>query len=135
MDLQEIELDLDAAEDGAWFPIGDDFRVRLAMWNNKAHAAFLREVGVKYGRRLANGKVPEEKAKSIMAEQWKFLVLSWEGLTDQGEEVPYSHETLTRLAADKKYKAFFDRLENVCRTEENFRRQNIEELGETSPTT
>ena len=135
MDLQDLKTDLDAAEEGVFFPFGEDCRIKIASWNNPGHLKFLRSVYQKHGRKIDAGALSDAQADELMRPQWSFIIKDWEGLTEGGETLDFSSETLLSLVANPQYKAFFDKIASIAKEEENFRVQNIQDLGESLPIT
>lgn len=141
MEVTKLQKDTKAAKRGVWFPFGETARVRIAQWQNKEHAKFLRDVGRKYGRRLSSGAMNEAQARKIMADQWQFVVTGLEGFTENGEPVEWSVELITRWAENVEYEDFFDDCREIAQDDQNYLKETItemeaaEELGKESPTT
>lgn len=136
MDFKELATNVSAAEEGVYFPMGEDgAEIKIAMWGNKAHKKFLRAVYAKHGRKIDAKAISDEQSDEIMAPQWNYIVKDWRGFTNDGKPFPFSQNTLQELVRDKKYRSFFERIATISRDEANFRENVIQELGEASPTT
>lgn len=134
MDIQEIETNIQAAEEGVSFAFGEDCEVKIAQWHNKEHKKFLRKIYQKHGRKIENNAINDEQSDKIMAPQWTYIVKGWSGFTDDGKPFPFSEERLLAMAVDKKFAKFFERIANISKDETNFRAKNISDMGESSPT-
>lgn len=134
MDLKDLQLDLNASEDGVFFPFSDDCEIKIAQWGNKAHKKFLREMYTKHGRKIDAGAVSDSQADLLMSGQWQHIVKDWNGMTEGGKTLKFSPKVIKDLATNPQYKSFFEKIASLAREEENFRTQNIKELGEDLPT-
>lgn len=130
MNLEELRLDLDGAEEGIWFPFGEDCDIRIARWGNKSHQKVLKKLDEKHGRKIRAGAINDETARQIMQEQWPSIVKDWRGLYLKGEDLNYSPDAVRDLARNPQYEAFFARIERIAKAEENYRVENIAEMGE-----
>jgi len=135
MDILDLQTDLEAAEEGTWFPFGEDCQIKIAQWANKKHKKFLRNMYSKHGRKIEAGAVTDGQASKLMRPQWVFIVKDWEGITEGGNDFPFNEDNVLQLASDKRYDSFFKKIELISKEEENYRETNIKELGEDSPTT
>lgn len=133
MDILELRTDLEAADEGVSFPFGEDCEIVIAMWGNKAHKKFLRDMWKKHGRKIEAGAINDAQSDELMAGQWKYIVKGWSGLMEDGKELPFSEETLLRLVKDKRLRAFFGKIEAISKEESNFRQANVDEMGNDSP--
>jgi len=135
MELESLQLDLDATEDGIFFPFSDDCEIKIAQWNNKAHKKFLRKLYQKHGRKIEAKALSDAQSNLLMADQWKYIIKDWSGMTSGGKEFKCNDKNILSLAKNPQYQKFFERIEGLAREEENFRIENIKEVGESSPTT
>jgi hypothetical protein len=132
MDLNDIKLDINAVEDGIFFPFSDDASVRIAQWSNKAHRKFIRGLRAKHGRKIDAGVLSDAEADKLLAGQWQYIILDWKGFTDDGKPLEYSAKTVVSMAKNPQYRSFFERVEVIARAEENFRVESVKEMGEES---
>ena len=128
MEINKIYLDVDAAENGRWFPYGDDAEVRIAKWMNKEHSKFLREVAKEHGLKFANKAISEAQAEELNAGQWPFIITGIKGFTDDGKIVKWSAKFIKTIAIDPKWDAFFKSALQLSKEEANYRESNIKEL-------
>lgn len=134
MEFNDLKLDLDAAEDGTWFPFGPDAEVKIARWHNEEHRKFIRRVYSKHGKRIDTGAMSDDEANRLMLDQWRYIIRDWKGFTLDGEELTYSPECVRDLAGNPQFEPFFNKVQSLAKEEENFRVSNMEDLGEDSPT-
>ena len=133
MDIKDVKTSLEASDEGVFFPFGEDCEIKIAQWGNKEHKKFLRQVYAKHGRKIDAGAINDAQSDALMLPQWEYIVKGWTGLTDEGEEMKFSLSSLLELASDKHYSAFFQKIAAISKEEENFRIQNIKEMGEVLP--
>lgn len=134
MELKSLQLDLNGSNEGIFFPFGEDCEIKIAQWNNKSHKKFLREIHAKHGRKIQAGAITDSQADALMVGQWPHIIKDWNGITEDGENLPYSAESVIALAINPQYKAFFEKIEGLSKEEENFRIENVKEMGEALPT-
>lgn len=134
MDIADFKIDLDAAEDGQYFPLDENSGLVIAQWNNKEHAKYLRTVYKKHGARLRNNQMDDEEARLLMAGQWPHVLKGWKGMKLDGEEVEYTPKLVVDLASNPQFRDFFKRIQSIAEAEENFRVKSLKDLGEELPT-
>jgi len=134
MEINEIFLDIDAAENGRWFPYGDA-EVRIAKWMNKGHATFLRDISKEHGLKFANNAISEEQAEELNAGQWPHIITGLRGFTDGGKPVKWTAKLIKTLSVDPKWSAFFKSAILLSKEEANYREANIKALEKSSPST
>lgn len=132
-DIDSVDKDLKASNQGVWFPIGGG-RVLVAEWMNDEHDAFVREIGKKYGRRIKAKAMSPEEIAQVFAPQWQFVIRGLENFTQRGQPVVWSPELITEWALDPKKAAFFDTIQALAKEEMNYRVETVQELGEKLPT-
>lgn len=100
MNIYEAFQTKDIEEDGKWFDLGPDSRIKLLFMGcekaRRKHENLMRP----FGSRLKAGlELTEEESKAINA---KFLseclVLDWKGIKGkEGEDIPYTPEAVAAL--------------------------------------
>lgn len=133
MDIKNVRLDLNAVEDGVWFPIEDGAEVRIAMWGNEKQSNFITEAYKENSTKIDAKMMTNEQAEYILKGQWPFVLTGIRGFTDDGVPVEYSNNLIIDMARNKQYAKFFDRVETIAKDERNFRVKAIKKLGEISP--
>lgn len=96
--LKELELDPEKERKGVWVEYADDFRIKIARWNNPRFRACLDELttgNLGFIRRSRRGRdYATDTIKKAMA---RHILLDWEGLEEENGSgglvpVPYSEE-------------------------------------------
>jgi len=85
--------DKDLEEEGKWFDIGGEARIKVARFGNKNHKKSLDKLRAPYKPViLRGGEIPEEANDDIIKRSLAESVLvDWDGLVDEkGEPIPYS---------------------------------------------
>lgn len=102
MDIKQSFVTNEKVEqDGVWVDIGDGSKLLVARMYNPRHTAAMRQALAPYKRR-PNDIVPQEILDSMMA---KHVLLDWKGITENGEDVPYSVEKAEEYLAIKDFRA------------------------------
>jgi len=85
--------DKDLEEEGKWFDIGGEARIRVARFGNKKHKKTLDKLRAPYKPvLLRGGDIPEDANDEIIKRSLSEAVLvDWEGLIDEkGNPIPYT---------------------------------------------
>ncbi len=131
MDLSELRLDKSKKEDGVWLNLDEETSVRVRYMKSQEALRKHGELRAAYGKRGKRGNLtPSEEeaiAKEVVAQA---VIVDWEGITDQGEEFPYSEDNARRLVEE--YELFRDFVCDAAVDEENFREEEAyeEEIDE-----
>jgi len=128
MDLSKFRTSPTAAEDGVIVDCGDGLKVRIARTGNPKHQKELQRLTKPFLRQYQNKTISDELVMEHSLQAFVGTVLiSWEGLTIDGEDVPYSREKALEILADKQYKDFRTMLEGLAEEAEVFRAQEVAE--------
>lgn len=104
LDLRKrYQTDLKAEEEGVWVPLEDNGRIKVARQGNKRHAQFLTEAMAPYRSILGvpGAKLSDELATKISIEAMaKTILLDWDGIAQDGQELPYSVEAAISILTD-----------------------------------
>ena len=133
MELKKIRIDPKKQSEGVWFEVDDDTSLLIARMNNpKFNKEFERET--RQSRRFAKrGMLPDDKAAEIVDKVVaKTVLLGWKGLKQDGEEIPYSEEKALELLQDEELASFKEIVFDLATSEENFRREEIEDARKKS---
>lgn len=135
MDLKNFRLDTEKADDGVWVDMGNNAQIKIAWMNNPAYVKLFTQLSKPYARLAKQGQLPEDKAKTIMAEVMsKTILLDWQGLKIDDQVVPYSQKKAQEILLAPEYAPFFTFVVETAQDEANFRQEEIEqELGESQP--
>lgn len=123
MDFQKFETDERASNEGVWVPIGGGAELKVARSNNDAAVEY-RDARMKPYRRqqqagIMDDAVEEEIIRDTIA---RHVLLDWRGMTDDGEEVPYSREEAEERLKNDDFLVF---VAGIAADRENFREQNL----------
>lgn len=136
MKISTQKIDLNAAEDGVLFPFDEETgaAVRIAMWDNKAHSACIRELFKKHGKAIELGIMKEEQSSYLLAEQWPHIIKDMIKFTDDDDQpFVYSPQAVVNLARNPQYEKFFAKIRLIAQDERNFRSEMVKLLGENLP--
>ena len=100
MDVRkEFAVDKTAVEEGKWFPLGEKAKIKMRSYSSDVVQAYRRRALAPYAvfsdnnRSLPEG-VEDQVSKDTLID---VIILDWEGLTDDGEPMPYSKENAIML--------------------------------------
>lgn len=97
MDLKALQL-LNEAEDGKWFQMDDETRVKVRSEDSETYQRTLRGIFDSYPNFR---KLPRKTQEKIMAKAVALgLLVDWEGLKENGEEVPCTDEEKIRVCSE-----------------------------------
>src|SRR5690349_22729253 len=135
MELAKVkhQLDTDPEKEvkGVEVRFEEDFFVVVARANNPRAQKLLQEILSEPATEMARkaGAINPERWDEIMIEvAAQAILVGWRGLTDGGKEVPYSVEKSRELL---KMKDFRDRISELAKTQEIYRRDMVEKAADT----
>lgn len=116
--LLSIATDIDKNENGKWFPYpSSEIEFLIARAGNKKHSAFLKE---------AKGGEDRKGWEAFVD-----ILLDWKNVDDEaGKSIKFNKTQLKKMAEDERYVSVFTWITNVALSEENYRLEAIEEMGE-----
>ena len=134
MDLNKsFNYDRVAIDTGVWVEIGDEARVKVAKYGNKAWTAGLLALYNK-NKMLVDRAMSEDgawltskKLRELFAET---VFLDWESIEDEGVKQEYSIETCAAVC--EKYPEFAQEVMKISQQEALFLVQEDEEVGKSS---
>ena len=95
---KQFATDAVLVEEGAWFDIGDDARLRIARAGNRRYLEQLRVLAGGKERRIACGLLSEDEALDIyVGALARAVLVDWEGLSEHGEPLAYTPEKAEAL--------------------------------------
>ena len=131
MDLdKEFGTDKKREVEGTWIPleVGKSGEVLIARIQNVNWRRLARKLPKSIRRQMNDDLLPEGTLDEITAELMaKSIILGWKGLTIGGQEVIYSTETCMEILL--KYPDFRTRLYDMASDIENFRVEQVSDLG------
>lgn len=127
---QKFVTNPDKEQKGVELHIGEDFYVRVARSGNAKATAMFRELTAdpQFAAARRAGFLSPEKLDEVAMEIYATAILvGWRGLSDKGEEVPYSTAKAKELLA---HKDFFALIKEFSETQENYRNEAVEGAAE-----
>ncbi len=130
--LSSFARDVKAANEGRWFNIEEDFRIKLASTSSPEYKSFIRRKAKSYKRQIDRGRLDaktEEKVQPILREACaRFLVRDWEGLEDDNDvEVPFSEEKSVELLTSERFAPLYEIIMDIVQNEASFAEESLEE--------
>lgn len=127
MDFSKFRTNEGAESEGVWVEVGDGFAILIGRIGGKRNQE-------SYKRHTASPVVseairrgtqtPEEQARihgEVMADS---ILLGWRGLTEEGQDVPYSREKALELLRVKDFRAL---VHDEAMNQANFRVKRVED--------
>lgn len=98
LDLKVFDTDAKKENEGVWEPIGKNARILVARLGNKAYNEAFSKIPHGIRLQMENGVIDDEHAESIICDLLSHTVLlGWEGIGDDGVELPYSRENAFKM--------------------------------------
>ena len=120
MDIfSDFKTDEKAEKEGKWFHLGDA-RLKIASVNT---GKYTQEILTNQGKEYHKMSV-EQKTKLVAEALAKHVLVDWEGVTENGKEVPYSVEKATQYLSLRHFQ------DEVYKVADNFRSFLDEEVYE-----
>jgi hypothetical protein len=113
MDISKFKTLPSLEDEGVWLEVGEGFKVKVCRLGCKRHAELYRRLTSPPGIRAAiesNTYPPEEHARMQVQLIAETILVGWEGLTENGVEVPYSVENAKRMLEVKDFRFLIHQL-------------------------
>lgn len=134
MDLGKIKVNPKAIEDGVWIRLDDKTKVLIARGGNPNYLVKLEELNSKYKTKMGRSpsrqlSAEDRKAGLLMVKEAMCgtILLGWEGMEENGKDIPYTPENALRVMTDPKYIDFQELVGNLSQERENFRDEDVQE--------
>jgi nitric oxide synthase oxygenase domain/subunit len=125
MDISQFKTDIQLEANGVWVDVGKGTKLCVARMYNPRHKDALRAALKPYKRQIQfdamDDELGDEIVVGIMAQT---ILLGWEGMTENGEAVPYSYDKAVEFL---KIKDFRDLVIEIASTMESYRAQATED--------
>lgn len=132
--LKNLAVDTTVEIEGVWHEVDAGFRVKVARMNNPEYVRVFNRLSAPYRQAAVAGTLSEEKKAMLAAEAIaRTILLNWESLYIDDEEIPYSIEKAQEILRDPQYSPFFTLVMQFAQENETFRQQEIETELEESP--
>lgn len=125
MDISQFKTDPTLENDGVWVDIGKGTKLCVARMYNPRHKEALRVALKPYKRQVQNNMMDDEVADTVVNEiMARTILLGWEGITDRGDEVPYSYEKAVEFLSIPDFRAI---VIEIASSMETYRAEGFEE--------
>jgi len=131
--LQDFGTSPEKENEGIWIDVGADTRIRVARWNNAKYRRLFAERMQPFN----TGRKPtDEQSEEILVYCIaRAILLDWENVSLDGEELPYTHENAERVLRDERLRDFRDFVVRQATSMEGFRYENLEaDVGKSQTT-
>jgi hypothetical protein len=125
--LQNFKRDDSSSEDGKWFPLGPEARIKMRSFSSSASKAYRRKALVPYQAFVnSNRPLPDGTDEELIKDQMvDVIILDWEGLQANGKDLPYSKANARMLVNDAE--DFVDLLANILLSADSFKAEAVED--------
>ena len=129
MDLSQKRIDLDKQKNGVWYQLDKDTRLLVGRVASPYYKEVLRQNFLPYQAEVRAGTLPEKTRDEITVKTLaEVVLLNWEGLTENGEVVPYSREKAEAILGDPSLEWFREQVEIFGSTVDNYFQASVENL-------
>jgi len=112
--------------EGTWNDIGENVRVKVARIGNPEYQKEFQKISKPHQRAIRRGSLNNEVAEKLLIRVMaKTILLDWEGLQEDGADVPYSYENAVRILTE--YRDLRDYVSDIANEMEAFRAELDEE--------
>jgi len=127
MDIKkEYGTNKDLEIEGVWIDVGEGAKVKVARNGNKGYVKMIEKLSRPYKKQIRRGTISGEKFDKIIRQaSARHILVNWEGIEEDGKEVPYSEEESYRLLTD--YKDFREMIAEAALDFQNFQDGMLEE--------
>jgi len=129
MDLDKFTTNKQLEVEGKWIPLDNTSRIRVARIGNKNYKQKFTELSAPHIVAIRSKTISDDMAEQLLAESLGYSVLvDWEGLTINGEQVEYSPQKATEILLDPKYKDFRDMIVSIATDMDVYKNSADEDL-------
>lgn len=121
--------------EGAWSQdLGDGMRLKVARLKNPNFRKLYQRLTKPYERQIRNRTLDDTTENSILAQCLaKTVLLGWEKLVLDGEELPYSTDAALKILNDSELADFRDLVVDLSSDAELFREEHLEQAEKNLP--
>lgn len=118
--IKNFSFDKEASEQGKWFPLGPKERIKMRSMSSAHSRAVRAKLEAPWKITLNAGGTLEDFVTDQMAKDQfvESLIVDWEGLTNDGEEFPYSKANAIRMMNEAE--GFVDFLSRILMSPDAF---------------
>lgn len=136
MDLSTIRRNEQAEVEGVWFPIDKTTRLKIARAYTKKYGDLFKDKTRDYRFMMENEMLDEEISAEIMADiMSQCVLLDWEGLTINGEDIPYSQVKAYEILKDPVYRDFAKMVDSMSKDVQAYRDSQVDAAAKNSEST
>lgn len=123
-DLNNFDTDTKKENEGVWEPLGPGARVLVARLGNKAYNEAFKNIPHGVRLQMEAGMIDDEHAEELICNLLsQTVLLNWEGVGEDGKELPYSPENAQKMLL--KHKNFRNFIWTLASEQSRFRASEI----------
>lgn len=112
--------------EGVWYDMAEGLRMKIARIGNPQYQKRFQALSKPHRRAIRRGTLSDDVAEKLMIKCLaETIVLDWEGVEDEGKEIPYSTEAVIELLT--KYPELRNYINDIANELEGFQAQEDEE--------
>jgi len=116
-------------QEGVVHEMGEGLKMRIARIGNPNYQKRFQALSKPHRRAIRRGTLADEVAEKLLIQCLaETIVLGWEGLEENGEEVPYSLENCVRILTD--YPELRNYINDIANELEGYQAEDDEEATE-----
>ena len=126
--------DITRETEGVWNTLAPGVRVKIARWDNpRMQRALEREMEPFRDQIDAGTLDPDDDRKIIANVMAEAIVMDWEGVEVDGEEIPCKKEDVAKVLADPRLRDFMAQIQLRAKQAEKYRLKATESDAKNSP--
>ena len=135
MDLTKIAIDGNKEKNGVWVELDEETQLLIGRINSPQFTRLAASLRKPYARQIENNLLSDKKKSAIAAKLYsETVLLGWNNLKIDGQDVPYSKPKCKEILADDRFQPFFQIVSSFANDEDLFHREEIAEIvGEQQP--
>jgi len=112
--------------EGVWEDFGDGCRIKIARAGNPNYEKEFQRLIKPHRKALRRNSLSNDVAKELYAKcMARAIVLDWEGLEEDGKDIPYSVENAERILLQ--YPDLSQHIQEISESAETFRQELVED--------
>jgi len=113
-------------KEGVLHDLGDGLKIRIARIGNPNYQKRFEALSKPHRRALRKGSLSNEIAEELLIKcMSETIVLDWEGIEENGVEIPYSRENAVRILTD--YHDLREHINDIANEMEGYKQEDEEE--------
>jgi len=132
MDLNQFKTDKVKELEGIWETLDGDTRVKIARYGNPKMVAVYNKYPRVIRSRIESGLVDDEDTRAITSHVMaQSILLDWEKVLENGEEVPYTQENAKRILME--YEEFRKLIWEISQEAALFHAEDVSKTSKNLP--